>query len=71
MHASRQISRGLLLRAKAAPLQTWLPSILPPGQTSRHLTGFSTVFQAKLFHRFAPPISLSEVNAPSPLMQEV
>jgi hypothetical protein len=44
MHASRQISRGLLLRAKAAPLQAWLPSILPPGQKSRHLTGFSTVF---------------------------
>jgi hypothetical protein len=32
MHASRQISRGLLLRAKAAPLQAWLPSILIPGQ---------------------------------------
>ena len=42
MHASRQISRGRLLRAKAAPLQALLPSILRPGQKSLHLTGFST-----------------------------
>jgi hypothetical protein len=43
MHASRQISRGLLLRAKAAPLQVTLPSILSPAQKRCHLTGSLTV----------------------------
>jgi hypothetical protein len=27
MYAARQISRGRLLRAKAAPLQDWLPQV--------------------------------------------
>jgi hypothetical protein len=31
MHAFRQISRGRLLRVKAAPLHAWLPPILRPG----------------------------------------
>ena len=44
MHTSRQISRGRLLRAKAAPLQATLPSILAPERMGRHLTGFSTVW---------------------------
>ena len=30
MHAPRQISRGRLVRAKAAPLQAWLLSIVLP-----------------------------------------
>jgi hypothetical protein len=34
MHTSGQMSRGRLLRAKAAPLQAWLPPILPPRQKS-------------------------------------
>ena len=51
MPASRQISRGRLIRAKAAPLQAWLPSILPPGRKCRHPTVFPTGHYGPLARR--------------------
>jgi hypothetical protein len=43
MNASKQISRGCLLRAKAAPLQASLPSILSRRKKSRHLRALGRV----------------------------
>jgi hypothetical protein len=48
MHASRQISRGRLLRAKAAPLQAWtsassVESLPPPCPSGTEDMRFSAV----------------------------
>jgi len=56
MHASRQISRGRLLRAKAAPLQASLPSILSRGQKSPVFQSGSCQTRLSSFQRFAPQI---------------